>query len=103
MVVPDVVPARDNPKSCWSLVSVEQVHARNRFYSKVALDSVLHLGSVLDEKGMSTDVVDEIMLQTKVIDPMNGYPTIPTEMNGAVVLVTPPHIPDHVPMYCVAS
>ena len=77
MVVPDVVPAGDNPKPSRRLVGVEQIHTWYCFDSQVILNAVLDLGSVLNKERVTTDVVDEVVLKAKMVDPMNGHAAVP--------------------------
>lgn len=90
----DVVRVGD-PDARRRLISIQETPGTAHIDNQVVLDQVLGLSGVFDENCVAHRVIGNIVLDTQVVDSMNGHSSIERVMNSVVSDVTRMHCTDH--------
>ena len=72
MIIQDAIVPCYDPKTCRSLVSIEQAVRRRSQDAQITPDCVFLLHPIFYEKGMSHDTEEEVVLQSEIMYAMDG-------------------------------
>ena len=104
-VVSDLIIWIDNPETGWVDVRIEQAVRHPCEDSKIVLDDVVHLYSILQEKSETLDVESNIVLHNGIADIMEGAGSVVRVMDGITPDIAGVHISsdvevDGIPLTC---
>lgn len=103
VVVNEDVIRMSDPERTRGLIGVEQGPTAFGLDDKVILQSVLGLGSVLNEDGVAHGIVSDVVLDLEVVDSMEGDSTIISLMDRVVTSVGLVNGTNHMEMNGIAT
>ena len=74
------------PKTCRSLVSIEQAVRRRSQDAQITPESIFFLDPIFYEKGMPHDAEDKIVLQFEIMYTMDGCASVPAVVHRNIAL-----------------
>ena len=103
MVFNEDVIRMSDPERTRGLIGVEQGPTAFGLDDKVILQSVLGLGSVLNEDGVAHSVIGDVVLNLQVVNTMDSHSSVEGMVNGVVSHIGVVDSANHMEMNRVAA
>ena len=97
-----IIRVRD-PEGRWSLVGVQKTPGPAGVDDQVPLDEVVSLDGILYEHGVAHTVIDDVILDSQVVDAVDGHATIVGLVNCIVADVGVLYVSAHVEVNRIPS